>query len=131
MWRPCASFLALVAAAGERARSARSSGARMASFVASHSRVSGATITGPTISMILSRSVSWAPSWLRLSGSRPRSNSVPRIDGSIPAQSSRAAASACSMSSRSTGTASPSSNSPPLNHATSSKPTKGRFPEPW
>ena len=53
-----------------------------------------------------------------LAGSRPRSNNVPRIDGSTSDQSRADAASTVSMSDRSSGSAAPSSNSPPLNQAT-------------
>ena len=57
-------------------------------------------------------------------GSSPRSNSVPRIDGSISDQSRRDAASTVSMSVRSSASAVSSSNSPPLNQSTVSKPTR-------
>ena len=58
-----------------------------------------------------------------MSGSSPRSNNVPRIDGSISDQSSAAAVKVVSISERSSGRAASSSNSPPLNQATVSNPT--------
>ena len=48
-------------------------------------------MTGSMIIMIFSRSVYSAPVSERLSGSRPRTNSVPKIEGSISLQSSAAA----------------------------------------
>ena len=51
-------------------------------------------MTGSMIIMILSRSVYSAPVSERLSGSRPRTNSVPKMDGSISLQSRRGGAQA-------------------------------------
>ena len=60
--------------------------------------------------------------------SSPRSNGVPRIDGSISDQSRFEAASTVSMSACSSGNAASSSNRPPLNQSTVSKPTGRREP---
>ena len=57
-------------------------------------------------------------------GSRPRSNSVPRIDGSISDQSRSDAASTVSRSPLSSGSVVSSLNRLPLNQSTVSKPTR-------
>ncbi len=59
-----------------------------------------------------------------MSGSSPRSNSVPRIERSISDQSSAAAFSVASISVFPSGRTESSSNSPPLNHATASNPIR-------
>ena len=56
---------------------------------------------------------------------------MPRIDGSISDQSSFEAASTVSISGFSSGSAVASSNNPPLNQSTVSKPTKPPLAMPW
>ena len=92
----------------------------MAALTVPHSAASGSTTTGSTILRMVSGSVKFAPSCERSAGSRPRSNRVPKIDGSMGDQSSFAAASNAAISVVASGTDTAVSNRPPLNQGISS-----------
>ena len=72
-------------------RSCRSRTLTTISRHSSHSRRSGCMTTGSTSVSMSSRLVKWAPICERLSGSRPRSNRVPKTAGSTSLQSALAA----------------------------------------
>jgi hypothetical protein len=91
---------------------------------ASHSRKRGREMTGSTIIIIFSQSVYSAPVSDRLSGSRPRTNSVPKIEGSISLQLSAAARKQRAISSADSGRVWSLSKRPPLNHSMRSKPMR-------
>ena len=79
-----------------------------------HSRRSSETMTASTSSSISAMPVKCAPSCDRLAGSRPRSNSVPKMDGSTALQSKSAAAPTRLISSAVMSRADLSSNRLPL-----------------